>query len=269
VSSAGGTNGGGSGSGLVMLAGAGEPTNILYHALARDFVFDRVVIEQPVPRAEFLRRRARKLGWPTVTGQVAFQAGLVPLLRRAARARRDELITQHGFDASPIDPSRVTHVASANAPETHALLRELAPRVVLVSGTRILSRDTLAAAPAPARFVNVHAGITPLYRGVHGGYWALVDRRPDACGVTVHLVDEGIDTGAILGQALIAPTARDCFVTYHYLQLAAALPLLRAALRDLRDGRVRTVAPPAGASTLRSHPTLWQYVWHRARAGVR
>ena len=47
----------------------------------------------------------------------------------------------------------------------------------------------------PAVFLNTLAGITPSYRGVHGAYWALVQRQPDACGVTVHLVDAGIDTG--------------------------------------------------------------------------
>ena len=49
--------------------------------------------------------------------------------------------------------------------------------------------------------VNVHAGITPRYRGVHGGYWALAERHPEWVGTTVHLVDPGIDTGAILAQA--------------------------------------------------------------------
>ena len=41
----------------------------------------------------------------------------------------------------------------------------------------------------------MHAGITPQYRGVHGGYWAVVNNDPEHCGVTIHFVDKGIDTG--------------------------------------------------------------------------
>jgi folate-dependent phosphoribosylglycinamide formyltransferase PurN len=254
-------------SGLVFLAAPGEPTAILYNALARRFRFDAVVLETPIPRSEFVRRRAKRLGWRTAIGQVLFQAGAVPLLRRVARARIAAIKREHGLDEAPIPPSLTRQVASANGRDTIELLRALAPRVVLINGTRILSRELLRS--VNARFVNVHAGITPLYRGVHGGYWALVDRRPDACGVTIHLVDEGIDTGTILAQSCIAPSPDDSFVTYHYLQLAAALPELERVLTDLLEGRAHPLAAPAGPSQLRFHPTLAQYLWHRARHGVR
>jgi hypothetical protein len=59
----------------------------------------------------------------------------------------------------------VRRVASANADETVALLQELRPRVVVVNGTRILSKRVLGCIDAV--FINMHAGITPLYRGVH------------------------------------------------------------------------------------------------------
>ena len=48
---------------------------------------------------------------------------------------------------------------------------------MVVNGTRILSRRMLESIDAV--FLNMHVGITPKYRGVHGGYWALAngDRR--------------------------------------------------------------------------------------------
>src|SRR5262249_19038049 len=149
--------------------------------------------------------------------------------RRQSEARIAELKSSLALDDAPIDPARLVQVNSANDPETESVLQELKPKVVVVNGTRILSRRLLSS--VPAKFINTHAGITPSYRGVHGGYWALVKKDPDACGVTVHLVDEGIDTGLVLGQELIRPTDRDNFVTYPYLQLAAALPLLQTAVR--------------------------------------
>jgi folate-dependent phosphoribosylglycinamide formyltransferase PurN len=252
---------------VVLLAGPGRSTRMIYNALKDALPIAHVVLEQPVGRAEFLRRRARRLGWRRVAGQVLFQLLAVRCLEWAARARAREIVREYGLDDSPIDPARVRHVPSVNAAETVALLTDLNPAVVLVNGTRIIARDVLKRVPAV--FINAHAGITPLYRGVHGGYWALARRDPGACGVTVHVVDAGIDTGAILGQALIRPTPRDNFTTYPLLQTAAAIPLLRRAVRAALDGPVHSEPPPDGRSALWTHPTLMQYLWNRLRYGVK
>jgi methionyl-tRNA formyltransferase len=120
--------------------------------------------------------------------------------------------------------------------------------------------------------LNLHMGITPRYRGVHGGYWALADGRPDLAGTTVHLVDEGIDTGGILGQATFEASPCDSIATYPALHVACGLPMLIDAAGRLLDGVAATpVAPLAGAeeSQLRWHPTAWGYLARRFRRGVR
>jgi methionyl-tRNA formyltransferase len=115
----------------------------------------------------------------------------------------------------------------------------------------------------------MHAGITPLYRGVHGGYWALAMGDRDHCGGTVHLVDPGIDTGEIVAQALIHPTPADNFTTYPVLQIAAGLPLMIDAVRAALAVTLRRRAARAGASRLWSHPTLGQYLRARIENGTR
>jgi methionyl-tRNA formyltransferase len=252
---------------VVLLAGPGPSTNIVYHFLARRFTTLRLVVEQPPSRRGLLARRLKKLGPLVVGGQLAFQLGLVPVLAGAARRRIREIVRQHGLCADTPPAQATTAVESVNSPATLALLHQLRPQVVVINGTRIISREVLEAVPVP--FINMHAGITPLYRGVHGAYWALTrgDRRH--CGVTVHLVDQGIDTGSVLGQAAVQPTATDCFVTYPYLQVAAGLPLLAAAVAEALAGRTTTVPPPTGPSRLWSHPTVWHYLWYWLCRGVR
>lgn len=252
---------------VVLLAGRHESTNIVYQALRRDLPIDRVIIENPVSRVQFWRRRLTALGAGTVTGQILFQALVVPPLALLSRRRITALRAQHQFDTAPIDPRVVISVPSVNSAEARAALRELEPDVVVIHGTRILSARTIGC--VQARFINLHAGITPLYRGVHGAYWALVGGNRAACGVTVHLVDTGIDTGAILEQATITPTAADTFVTYPILQLATGLPLLTRAVERALDGRIEVAPPPTGASRLWSHPTLFEYLRYRVRCGVR
>jgi folate-dependent phosphoribosylglycinamide formyltransferase PurN len=255
-------------SGVVLLARDRFSTRIVFHRLRASFPDLRVVIEDGVSRAVLLRGRVRRLGLLLAAGQVLFSLAAAPLLRRAAAARIAALKREHALDDSPIPEEVVTRVPSVNSDEARAVLAALAPRVVVVNGTRIIGRRTLGCVDAP--FLNMHAGITPLYRGVHGGYWAVAEGRPHEAGTTVHRVDEGIDTGEVLAQATFAVTPADSIATYPYLHLAAGLPLLEEQIRAALEGRLEARPPLAGAeSRLRYHPTLWGYLWRRLRKGAR
>jgi folate-dependent phosphoribosylglycinamide formyltransferase PurN len=86
--------------------------------------------------------------------------------------------------------------------------------------------------------------------------------------VTVHVVDPGVDTGGVVAQARIQPTARDTFATYPQLQLVAGVPLLVEAVRAAIEGRLEPVAAD-GRSRQWYHPTAWRYLVTWLRAGVR
>lgn len=255
------------GSGVVVLARPGLATNILVNALQESTGVDHVVLEQPGSRRTFLAQRVRKLGLATVVGQLAFMAMVAPVLRVLARRRVARILAEHDLDASPPAGASVTTVRSVNDRATVDMLRTMAPHVVVLSGTRIVAAHVLN--HLSATFLNLHAGITPAYRGVHGGYWALAEKRPEACGATVHQVDAGIDTGAVVAQALIEPNDADSFATYPLLQLAAGLPLLTLAVRMARDGHALPALDGPGPSRAWSHPTLWGYLRRRIMSGVR
>ena len=249
---------------VVLLAGRGSSSWAVCRALRAAFGDVSLVVEDDEPAGLFLRRRARQFGWSTVAGQVAFVA-YGRLAARRSRARRRAILSAAGLDDSPLPAAEMIRVSSANAQETVVLLRHLAPRVVVVNGTRILSRRVLEA--VPAIFLNMHAGITPTYRGVHGGYWALVQGDHAHCGVTIHQVDPGIDTGPILYQTTFQPMVEDDFWTYPTLQLAAGVPLLIRAVADALSGELRPINGP-GPSKLWSHPTLRSYFRSGLRQGI-
>lgn len=252
---------------IVMLAGTKSITNIIYHSLKNNFNIEKVIIEKPVPIFVFLKRRIKRLGFLKVFGQILFKLIVVPYLELSSRKRLSELKQRYGFDDSPIDKNKVVNVDSVNSDETMRILKESNPDVVLIEGTRIISGRIIDC--IPVKFINMHVGITPLYRGVHGAYWALVENNRKVCGVTVHLIDAGIDTGGIVGQAIIAPEKEDNFTTYEMHQLNAGMPLLRKALRDACEDAIVIKPPPEGPSKLWSHPTLWEYIWFRFRLGVK
>ena len=252
---------------VVLLAGPGDTTDIVANYLAARVPDLQVVQEQSPSRVAMARRRARRIGWPKVIGQVAFVSCALPVLRRSGRGRIARIVDEAGMDATPV--AGTYHVASVNDPSTMELLTTLQPSVVVVNGTRIISSAVLDGIRCP--IINTHAGYTPRYRGVHGGYWALAEGNPELVGTTVHLVDPGIDTGGVLARRTFTPTGDDSIATYPYLHLAAGLPLVADAVEQvLSGGTLRPLEDdPAMESKLYLHPTLWSYLRLRITRGVR
>lgn len=250
-----------------MLAQDGPSTRILYREIKRSFPACQLILEDPVSRWSMIKRRMRKLGLFPVFGQLLFLALAVPLLQVGAKRRLAEIKEEHSLDDAELNEP-VIRVASVNSEELRDELRRLDPRVVVVNGTRIIESATLTC--TRATFINTHAGITPRYRGVHGGYWALAEGQTDLVGTTIHLVDDGIDTGRVIAQATFGVTRADSFVTYPYLHTAAAVPLLEGAIRSCLDDKVMPVTPmDVTCSKLRYHPTLWFYLSTRLARQVR
>ena len=87
-----------------------------------------------------------------------------------------------------------------NAPETVATIAGLRPDVNLsIAYDQIFGA---AIRETAGWFLNVHAGKLPAYRGRNIINWAIINGETEI-GVTVHLVDHGIDTGDILLQRVL------------------------------------------------------------------
>ena len=50
--------------------------------------------------------------------------------------------------------------------------------------------------------INIHAGVSPYYRGSDCNFWALYDDNPHLVGSTIHLLSKGLDNGPILYHAM-------------------------------------------------------------------
>jgi folate-dependent phosphoribosylglycinamide formyltransferase PurN len=223
-----------------------------------------IIIEKRFSRFALLRRRVRRLGAVHVFGQVCFIA-VQQIQKLLSRPRIDAALQHAGMRGQwPVDAA-IKHVPSVNDPSCVILLQQLDPAVILVVGTRLIQTAVLDAIKVP--FINYHAGITPKYRGAHGAYWAMAHDDNANCGITIHLVDAGIDTGAVLYQERISPAPGDNFTLYAFRQLITALPLLTRAANDAVAGALQPhkVDLP---SRLWSHPTLWGYLATGLHKGV-
>ncbi|MDB5033658.1 MAG: hypothetical protein JWQ98_899 [Chlorobi bacterium] len=102
-----------------------------------------------------------------------------------------------------------------------------------------------------SRFFNIHFSMLPAYRGTMTSFWPII-LRERTTGVTLHRIDEGIDTGDIIAQRSFAiggeDSCRDLYFRYH----DAASVLLREHLASVIDGSFG--ARPQGEAGASSFP---------------
>jgi hypothetical protein len=251
---------------IVLLIGRSRSGVFLYNNLKQYFSIRAVIIEDTIQRSLLIKRRIKKLGWTKVMGQLAFQLIIPRLLKFFSRKRYRQLLAEYSLNDTSIDANKIIIVPSVNHQETINVLQQLNPAVVVVNGTRIISKEVLQAVSGV--FLNTHAGITPKYRGVHGGYWALANKDRENCGVTIHLVDKGIDTGQIISQHRVFPDRKDNFYTYPILQLGVALPWLVKAIENAFNGYLVPYKTDC-ESKLWYHPTLGTYLYNWITKGLK
>lgn len=72
------------------------------------------------------------------------------------------------------------------------------PDLLICYGSSLIKSKLLTA--FKTRFLNVHLGLSPYYRGSGTNVWPLINNEPDMVGATFMHIDGGIDTGKIIHQ---------------------------------------------------------------------
>jgi natural product biosynthesis luciferase-like monooxygenase protein len=93
--------------------------------------------------------------------------------------------------------------------------------------------------------INFHDGPLPDLRGLYCPVWALIEGR-ERYGISWHLVDAGIDTGALVEQTEFELHPGDTSLTLNTRCFEAALEGFEALLDQLASGTLRS-SPQAGA----------------------
>jgi phosphoribosylglycinamide formyltransferase-1 len=90
----------------------------------------------------------------------------------------------------------------------------------------------------PDRIMNIHPAILPSFPGLHGQKQAL-ECGVKISGCTVHLVDEGMDTGPIIIQAAVPVSHDDTEDTLSERILRLEHRIYPEAIRLFSEGRIR------------------------------
>ena len=101
------------------------------------------------------------------------------------------------FLSFPIKP--YLFLDDINSLELKKKILDEKPDLVIVSGTNILKKELINLVNSHGIIINLHTGISPYLKGgPNCTNWALYLKKFCLIGNTVHLIDEGIDSGKII-----------------------------------------------------------------------
>ncbi len=137
--------------------------------------------------------------------------------------------------------------SSLRSAEARREFSALAPDVAVVAAYGYIIPPGMLRVP-PLGFVNVHPSLLPRYRGPSPVVTALLD-GVDETGVTLILLDEGLDSGPILARrsARVAPGETAPALTMRLFELGA--DLLAGTLPRWRDGQLAAEAQDDSLAT--------------------
>lgn len=157
---------------------------------------------------------------------VLLEEGIIPhALLLPAHADRGELLRALLPNIPVVEGTAFRH------PDGIAFLRDLRPDYLLsVHFPLLLPKEVLAIPRVGA--LNLHPALLPWNRGWHTPTWSIEEGTP--FGVTLHWVDEGLDTGDIALQRGIPVLPSDTAHTLYQRALQTEVALFRDALPLLK-----------------------------------
>jgi methionyl-tRNA formyltransferase len=137
--------------------------------------------------------------------------------------------------------------APSQLPDVLERLRQWQPDViVVVAYGLILPREILQLPRLGC--LNIHASLLPRWRGAAPIQRAIESGDP-LSGVAIMQMDEGLDTGAVLGESIVPILAGDTAGTLHDRLAEAGAPLLLSVLESLVNGTAQPRPQPVEGVT--------------------
>tara|TARA_Y100000034_G_C6887365_1_gene407596 strand:- start:1012 stop:2220 length:1209 start_codon:yes stop_codon:yes gene_type:complete len=102
---------------------------------------------------------------------------------------------------------------------------------------------------------NIHFSLLPKYKGMYTSIWPILNGDSEA-GCSLHEIDAGIDTGAIIEQSKFALSERDSAVDLYLKYISASIFLFKKNASTLLSGNWQSVRQSSLGSTYFSKKAL-------------
>lgn len=123
-------------------------------------------------------------------------------------------------------------VDKLHSPKFYHTLKEYDPDIIINQSEQIIQKELLSI--PKIGILNRHASLLPHFRGRVGSFWAHAEKSPEY-GVTIHFVDEKIDSGPIVLQKKYALDPSLSYTSILDALFQLSVPLMLEALKKLEN----------------------------------
>jgi len=178
------------------------------------------------------------VGWRVASSLTERGEEIVGLVTHPYGKRKygDEII-----NAAKVDPACIWEGDQLRRPEViQSILQKKSDIGISVLFGYILRRDLFNSCPAGC--INIHPALLPYNRGAFPNVWSIVEGTP--AGVTIHYIDEGVDTGDIISQQEVEVEPTDTGATLYRKLEETAVALFERTWPLIRSGRAPRIVQP-------------------------
>jgi phosphoribosylglycinamide formyltransferase-1 len=143
---------------------------------------------------------------------------------------------RYGIPTFVVSPSNFENRA-AWAEELLASIKNFNPDLIILAGFMRILPPHFVRAVSP-RLINTHPSLLPLFPGAHAVHDAMAAGATET-GVTIHIVDEGVDTGPHLAQAKVDVLPEDTEESLHERIKVVERQLLVQVVADIANGKIK------------------------------
>ncbi len=148
---------------------------------------------------------------------------------------------------------RIHEIDDVHSPEGRRRIQALDLDLLVVCGTGIL-KPSVFDLPKQGT-VNLHQGDVKKYKGAPPGFWELWNDAKKI-GVTIHYVNQGVDTGDIIQQRIVPIFPYDTLISLQNKVAEISLDLYPDVLRQITKGNITRIKQTKGTGKQYFLPTL-------------
>jgi methionyl-tRNA formyltransferase len=242
---------------VAFFLGSDVTSHIIANRLTPILLRSGAAVDLFLTRAKPNRRRPRRLQQLYFIEHTLLQKFAYPYADEHGTPAPDQFNTPNGWRALAPDGLTVREIEDVNDPKFVAELAEQGLNVaVSVRCYQKFRKPILNVLRGNgSRFVNLHPGLLPRYRGVNTFVRSMIEGAPKA-GFTLHDLEVEFDTGAVLGQASFPLNYSSSVVENMITHATDAAGLILDLIRRVAVGRpVPTVTQDENEARYFSYPT--------------
>ena len=180
-----------------------------------------------------VERKNTKTNWKRMKKKI-HKDGLIMAVKRFLQVLLLKICKQNIVDIAKKHGIDVFWVDKFNSKACERLLSSLDIDLFAIVSAPILKEYIFSKAKFGC--LNAHPGWLPKYRGLGGNAYAI--QNGDSPGVTVHLIDAGIDTGKIITREKLPVQPGDTIAKINDRAMTRGAELMTEAIHKIREDRL-------------------------------